>query len=126
MKKRAEEFNLLIVDDEEGIRESLTCHFEIDGFNIFTASGGIEALEVVKLHPIDFVISDVRMPEGDGIMLLKEIRKRNLEVPVVVMVTGFAELTPEEAKELGALDLLSKPFDVGKLESYIQQFVLQE
>ena len=115
------DFNLLIVDDEDGIRKALLAHFKMDGYNIFTASGGNQAIEIVKNNKIDFIISDIRMPEGDGEMLLDKIREMNPEIPVIVVVTGFAELSKEEAVEKGALDLLAKPIDLDLIEKYIQE-----
>jgi len=119
--KNPEDFHILIVDDEEGIRRVLSQHFEIDGYTIFTASGGNEALEIVKHHKIDFVITDIRMPNGDGETLLEKIREIDPNIPVVVMITGFAELTREEAIRKGALDLLLKPVDLGVIEKYIEE-----
>ena len=115
------DFNLLIVDDEDGIRKTLSSHFKMDGYNIFTASGGYQALEIVKENRIDFIISDIRMPEGDGEMLLEKVRELNPEIPLIVMVTGFAELSKEKAIEKGALDLLAKPIDLDLIEKYIQE-----
>lgn len=123
MKKKPEDFTLLIVDDEEGIRKSLEGHFSLDGYRVLTAAGGVEALEIIKKEPIDFVISDIRMPEGDGVSLLKDVRRHNPDVPVIIMVTGFSEFTKEEAVSLGAMDLLSKPFDLDVIDKYIQQYV---
>jgi DNA-binding NtrC family response regulator len=119
--KEPKDFNLLIVDDEDGIRKALSAHFEMDDYNIFTASGGYQAIEIVKKNRIDFVISDIRMPDGDGVMLLDEVRLMNPDIPIIVMMTGFAEITKEEAVEKGALDLLEKPIDIDLLEKYIAE-----
>mgnify|MGYP001613613763 CR=1 FL=1 len=116
------DFNLLIVDDEEGLRSALKIHFQMDGYNIFTSSNGNAAFEIIKKNKIDFVISDIRMPEGDGEALLQKLRELNPDIPVIVMVTGFAELSREKAIEMGALDLLAKPIDLEKIEKYIEKF----
>jgi DNA-binding NtrC family response regulator len=117
--RKPEEFKLLIVDDEVSLVESLEMNYKLEGFNVYTANGGFEALEVIKNNKIDFVISDIRMPDGDGEMLLKELKKNNPEIPVVLLMTGFSKHTKEEVIKLGALDLLSKPIDLELLDKYL-------
>lgn len=118
---KPEDFNLLIVDDEEGLREVLVMNFKMNGYNIFQASGGLEAIEIVKSNRIDFIISDIRMPDGDGVFLLEKIREIDPDIPIIVMVTGFAQITREEIIKKGALDLLEKPYDIELLESHIEK-----
>jgi two-component system response regulator AtoC len=117
MKK--EDFNVLVVDDEPKLRGMFKEYFELFDYNVLTASGGNEALEMVKDSIIHFVVSDVQMPEGDGEELLVELRKRNPDVPTIVMVSGFSKLTKEKAIELGAKDLLTKPVNLDQLEGLI-------
>jgi DNA-binding NtrC family response regulator len=121
MKK--ENFTILIVDDEEIIRKALAKNYKLDGYNVIMASGGNEAVELCRNKKIDFVISDVRMPEGDGVFLLDELRKMNPDIPVIVMITGFSELTKEEAISKGALDLLNKPVDFKIVDAYIENYI---
>ena len=123
--KNPEEVTLLIVDDEEGIRDVLKSYFEIDGYKIYTAIGGHQALEVVKNNNIDFIISDVRMPEGDGITFLTKLKTEYPELPVIIMVTGQSDLTRETAMEKGAVDLLIKPVSPEIIEEFIVKHVLQ-
>ena len=80
--------NLLIVDDEQEIREMLSRHFLFEGFNIFQAEDGLEALEVLNKQKIDLVISDIVMPRMSGVELLEIIHK---EFPMirVNMITGY-------------------------------------
>lgn len=59
------EITILVVDDEQGIRVSFEMNFELEGFKVIQASGGRAALEIVKTRKLDFVLSDVRMSEGD-------------------------------------------------------------
>ena len=118
--KEHKNFNLLIVDDEEGIRKALRRNFELEGYNVITADSGNKALEIIRSNKIDFVISDIRMPDGDGEMLLIEIKKMNPEIPVVVLITGFSEMTRKDALSKGAFDLLFKPIDIELLDKYIE------
>jgi DNA-binding NtrC family response regulator len=104
-------YALLVVDDEETLREAIAFDFKRKGFNVQSAANGTQALEIVKQAPIDLIISDVRMPNGDGLELLREVRRRDPEVPVVVFVTGFADATEEECLRRGAWKVFAKPFD---------------
>lgn len=118
-----EEITVLIVDDEQGIRDILGLNFEIEGFVIVKAAGGKEALEIVKKQRVDFVLSDVQMPEGDGFTLLKEIKKLELNLPTVLLVTGFAEVTRSEVIAAGGIDLLSKPPDIDQIVRIIKSSI---
>jgi len=84
-------FQILIVDDELEIREMLTRHFRLLGYQVATAENGEEALAFLGEHKVDVVISDIRMPVMDGVALLKRIRN---EYPMirVVMITGYVTL----------------------------------
>ena len=80
--------NLLIVDDEQEIREMLARHFAFEGYNILQAEDGLEALEVLNNQKVDLVISDIVMPRMSGVELLEVIHK---EFPMirVNMITGY-------------------------------------
>ncbi len=114
------DFVLLIVDDEPQIREVLTQYFELSDYAVESASGGREALDIVRKKKINFIISDVRMPDGDGEELLDEVRKLHPDLPIIVMVTGFAEISKAEAIKRGALDLLVKPININFLEDLVE------
>jgi two-component system response regulator PilR (NtrC family) len=103
--------NLLIVDDELGMRQFLTHLFQREGHTIRAAENGREALELMRATPADLVISDVRMPDMNGIELLRSARELFPAVEVVLM-TAFANVdTAREAFLLGAYDFVQKPFD---------------
>ncbi len=82
---------LLIVDDESEIRDLLSRHFRLLGYEISTAENGKVALEILEQDPFDIVISDIMMPVMSGVELLREIRK---EYPMirVIMITGYVTL----------------------------------
>lgn len=109
--QNVEPYKLLIVDDESGIRDSLKDFFELEGFCVSCSSGGINALEELKNNPFDVVLSDIRMPDGDGRFLLKSIRQIHTSQPLVILMSGFSDVTPEEAYAEGAVALLTKPFN---------------
>lgn len=102
---------LLVVDDEESIREMLhdTLH-EAGSYDVDTASDGRMALQKLRSSSFDLVITDLRMPEMDGARLLDITRHEFPDIPVVV-ITGYARLeTAIEALRLGAANFITKPF----------------
>lgn len=113
-----ENINVLVVDDEPDIVEIIAFSFKHAGYKkVFTASSGNQAAALAKTQPFHIVVTDVRMPDGDGLFLLAELRRSSANPPLVVFLTAFADLTQEDAERLGALGLLSKPFDLNKVVS---------
>ncbi len=113
--------NILIVDDEQSYRQLLSLVFEGDGHTIRTATNGREALELLQQEPADVVISDVRMPDMDGIEMLSSVRETQPDLGVVLM-TAFASVeTAREAFKLGADDFIQKPFDVEELKLIVKK-----
>lgn len=113
--------NLLIVDDEQSYRQLLSLIFEESGHTIRIARNGREALELLKEQPSEVVISDVRMPDMDGISLLREARKILPDLGVILM-TAFATVdAAREAFILGADDFIQKPFDVEELKVLVKK-----
>jgi two-component system response regulator PilR (NtrC family) len=103
--------SLLIVDDELGMRQFLTHLFQREGHNVRSAGNGREAINLLKEMPADLIVSDVRMPDMNGIELLRSARELFPTVEVVMM-TAFANVdTAREAFLLGAYDFVQKPFD---------------
>lgn len=102
---------ILIVDDEPDLREAIAFDFRRRNFNVLTASSGNEAIKLVESSQIDVVLTDVRMPNGDGVELLDRIKARNVFLPVVMFITGFSDMPLEEAYDRGADAVFSKPFD---------------
>lgn len=113
----------LVVDDEPDLLMIISKVVRKFGFEVHTASGGTEALEVLSKHKVDIVISDVRMPDGDGIELLEKIRRKDPKIPVVFLITGFADITPDEAIKKGAQVVLPKPFSVQQLHETIGKYL---
>ena len=112
---------LLIVDDEQSYRQLLTLVFEGDGHQIRTAMNGREALEMLESEPAEVIITDVRMPDMDGIELLRHVREFLPDVGFVLM-TAFATVdTAREAFKLGADDFIQKPFDVEELKIIVKK-----
>lgn len=111
--------NLLIVDDEQSMRQLLTLFFKRAGYQTRTAQNGAEALEMLRREPADIILSDVKMPDMDGIRLLQSAREMLPDVGVVMM-TAFATIdSARDAFKLGADDFVQKPFDMEELKVII-------
>jgi DNA-binding NtrC family response regulator len=108
-------FNVLLVDDELEFLETLVKRLTKRGLNISTAKSGEDALKIIGGKGIDVVVLDVRMPGMDGIQTLREIKKID-PLMEVIMLTGHASVEVAiEGMELGAFDYLMKPADIDEL-----------
>jgi two-component system response regulator PilR (NtrC family) len=113
--------NLLIVDDEPGMRQLLSHVFGRAGHAVRAAENGGKALELLRQEPADLIVSDVKMPDMNGIELLRRLREF-LPDAGVVMMTAFATVeTAREAFKLGADDFIQKPFDVDELKLIVEK-----
>jgi two-component system, NtrC family, response regulator HydG len=109
------ERRVVVVDDEQSARTGLRKLLEQDGYDVVTCQDGKEALERLDDYPADVVITDLRMPGMNGLELLKAIKAKNENIPVVV-VTAFGELSEAvAAMRDGAEDFLTKPIDFDAL-----------
>jgi len=101
--------SVLVVDDEESIRDSLRMILEYEGYRVEEASGGAEALARLADRPPDAVLLDIKMPEMDGLTVLGKLRERGYDMPVLV-ISGHGDIsTAVEAIRLGAYDFFEKP-----------------
>ena len=101
--------SVLVVDDEAAIRDSLRMILEYEGYRVDEAGGGPQALAKVAERPPDAVVLDIKMPEMDGLELLKAFRERGYDMPVL-MISGHADVqTAVEATRRGAYDFFEKP-----------------
>ncbi len=113
--------NIIIVDDEQSYRQLLSLVFEAEGNNIRTAMNGRQALGLLAEGPADVIISDVKMPDMDGIEMLRAVRETLPDIGVILM-TAFASVeTAREAFKLGADDFIQKPFDVEELKLIVRK-----
>ena len=101
--------NLLLVDDEEELSESMKELLEDEAHQIFTASNGEEALEILEEYNIHCVVSDIRMPVMDGLKFIKIARERGHLQPIIFFTGHGTEQLKNEVRKLGAADLLHKP-----------------
>lgn len=102
---------ILIVDDEEMIREIFQSFLSRLGARVLEAQNGRIALEIIKQNEIDLLITDVRMPGGDGLELLREIEKNSLKNFPIFVCSGYNDISTDEYKTLGIDQHIAKPFD---------------
>lgn len=113
--------HILVVDDEEKMRQLLAIMLTRSGYTVDQAGNGLEALEKVRTFPYDMVISDIKMPEMDGITLLEKIGEENILCPVV-FITAFATIdSAVNAMKKGAIDYITKPFDDKRIHLTIER-----
>jgi len=106
---------ILIVDDDDALRESLEMILASEGYTVTTACSGDQALERTEEVPLDLVLCDVRMPGLDGFELLPQISRKLPGVPIVMMSAYGSEDLAIEAMKLGAYDYVAKPFQPSEI-----------
>ena len=112
---------ILVVDDEPKMRRVLEIMLQKMGHRVLSAGNGREALAVFQANTIDLVITDLRMPEMDGIELLASLRAQESDVPVVVITAHGTIETAVAAMKHGACDYILRPFDIDVLELAIER-----
>lgn len=117
---------LLVVDDENDLRDIVASELEFMGARVFQAENITNAQKILNTETIDLVISDIRMPGGTGIDLLDFIKKRNVAQPPIILITGFADITLEDALNKGAEALMSKPFKLDELIKMAAKYTSSE
>ena len=113
--------NVMVVDDEENIREVLSSYLKSLGYAVVSAVDGEDALTKFKRGNFDLIISDLLMPTVDGLELLKKIREQDRNV-IFLMITGYPSIeTAVEAIKKGAYDYITKPFHMEDVKIRIER-----
>jgi DNA-binding NtrC family response regulator len=121
----SENRHILIVDDEPLVKSSLSELLTLSGYTVSTAANGKEALELLRGYTVDIIITDIKMPEMDGIQLLNQVKKRHPEVPVI-LITGYGSIdSAVEAMKQGAYDYITKPIVDSEIKIVIERLVKQ-
>lgn len=106
--------NILIVDDEKLIVKGLKHSLEQNGFQVFTAYDGKQALDMVNFQQLDFILLDIMLPEIDGITLCKKIREKK-DIPIIMLTAKDDFIDKVLGLEFGADDYVTKPFNTREL-----------
>jgi two-component system, NtrC family, response regulator PilR len=114
---------ILVVDDEQSMRELLAIVLRREGYDVMLADNGHAAVELLEREPVDVLISDINMPDMSGVEVLRAAKKVDQDI-LGIMITAFASTeTAIEAMRLGACDYLSKPFDIDLLKMKVREKV---
>ncbi len=123
MKKGRETKKILLVDDELSHRVMLRANIEAEGFTVFEASDGLEAVKMMDEGNYQCVLMDIRMPRMDGITAMREIKKKNSAVPIIIMTAYGSVSTAIESLKSGAEDYVMKPVNIDELLIKVEKIV---
>ncbi|MDP8208267.1 MAG: response regulator [Candidatus Electryonea clarkiae] len=114
--------NVLVIDDEQIVLDSVKKHLiKNEEYIVYTALTAQDALEQISLEGIDIILTDLMMPEIDGLELIKIIKETQNSIPII-MITGYAtKNTALQAMQLGAFDYIAKPFSKAELKSVVSR-----
>ena len=121
----ADRTTVLVVDDEDGIRQALTRFLSRLGYNVQAASNATEALQLLSAHNPQAMLCDIRMPEMSGVELLPKVLALDPDLAVLMLTAIDEPRTAIECLKLGAYDYLIKPVDLEELELSLQHALRQ-
>ncbi len=115
---------IIVIDDDRNVLESLASYLGRMGHEVVEASHGKEAMRALEESEVDLVITDINMPEMDGIEVINELRRSGIDVPVVAL-SGGGRLWDKEfllanAKMLGAVSTIAKPFELNDISEAVE------
>ena len=117
--------NILVCDDDREIVEAISIYLENEGYNIYKAYNGVEALDIVKENKIHLIIMDIMMPEMDGIKATMRIRENN-NIPVIMLSAKSEDTDKIIGLNMGADDYITKPFNplelVARVKSQLRRY----
>ncbi|MDA8442323.1 MAG: response regulator [Peptococcaceae bacterium] len=114
---------ILVVDDQMGVRRLLYEAFKEEGYEVEMAASGLEAIETVKKSIPSIILMDMKMPGMNGLEALKEIKKLDQEI-AVIMMTAYGELEiVAQAMKLGVKEYITKPFDLNELKQLVKRIL---
>jgi len=113
--------HILVADDERSIRLMLEAGLKLNGFRVTTVPTGTRALEVARAGGVDAVLSDIYMPDGGGLDLIKDIHQINPAIPIILMTAQGSVEAAVTAMSEGATDFIGKPFDVSAVVELLRR-----
>jgi DNA-binding NtrC family response regulator len=117
---------ILVVDDERIVLDSCRRVLEADGFKVLLVPSTDKALEAMKTEDFDLLLVDVKMPERDGIYLMREVKEKWPDIPIIVMSGYDTAETIAEAAKVGAATFIAKPFTPDELLKTVRQVIEKE
>ena len=116
---------ILCVDDEAVVLDSFRKILVLDGYSVDTVQTGQEVLGLIQTHHYDFVFTDLRMPEMDGVEVVKSVKHMRPDVDVII-ITGYATVeTAVDCMKLGAMDYVQKPFTEEELRAFVKKALIK-
>jgi CheY-like chemotaxis protein len=120
------EFNILLIDDEPAVRTSFERFLQGEGYNVTTASDARAGMQLLKQQKVHLIITDIMMPEMDGLELLMELKKQHKEIPVIVFSGGMKQQPISflpMAKKFGASRIFDKPVNFDAMRQAIHELL---
>ncbi len=121
--EKLKKMELMLVDDDEWIRDSMRIFFENEGCNLVTAETAEEALKIIKKHHFDIIIADFRLPGISGIKLFEYVRDSNQGLIKILITAYMDKKVASDAKKAGIDDLIEKPFTSETIEKVLSKFL---
>lgn len=115
------DLSILLVDDEQNMRRIMEATLRREGFNTIPAEDGAAALRVLQNHPVQVIVTDLKMPGIDGMTLLRECNLNYPDIPVIMLTAHGTVETAVEAMKIGAFDFISKPFDIAEIRNSLHK-----
>jgi CheY-like chemotaxis protein len=116
-------YTILVVDDEELIRYLVASYLSKLGHSCLTAVDGVDALDKIKNHKIDAVITDIKLPKMDGMALTGEISRQYPDLPIMIMTAFDEEYSEGTAISVGAREFLKKPFTLDEFAARLNKLI---
>ncbi len=120
-KHKSDPKTVLVIDDDESLRRVVEYNLHEEGYRVLTATDGTSGLQAFQGQPVDLVLSDVRMPEMDGLELLTRVKAMQPDLPVIILTAHGTINSAVEAMKLGAFDYLTKPFNREQLKAAVRK-----
>ncbi|MFK7758431.1 MAG: response regulator [Phycisphaerales bacterium] len=116
---------ILIADDDTGLLKALACRLESEGYEVFQAQDGYQALALARKEHPDLLILDINMPAGSGVTVLARVKAIDeiAETPVIIITGQNIQSLPRSIREQESTTLLRKPFDTGTLIATVHEYM---
>lgn len=121
--EKLKKMELMLVDDDEWIRDSMRIFFENEGCNLVTVQTAEEALKIIKKQHFDIIIADFRLPGINGIKLFEHVRDSNKGLIKILITAYMDKKVSSDAKKAGIDDLIEKPFTSETIEKVLSKFL---